>query len=194
MGEFPPQPPATPPSTSEENSGPQLQEFRKKTKRSRRQAAPSEEENLALCLLMLAQDTSAVISHAQAAKQDHKCSVCGKGFASYQALGGHKTRHRKHVTAGDVEGLSGEQDRVSGGGKTHQCSICQKSFPTGQALGGHKRCHYDGTVGSRRGFDLNLPPAPQKVFEVGGRCRAPEEEDEVHSPLPVKKPRLFAAA
>ncbi|KAI9106832.1 hypothetical protein K1719_022360 [Acacia pycnantha] len=98
------------------------------------------------------------------------------------------------------------------GGKSHECSICHKSFPTGQALGGHKRCHYDGgaaaaagggssavtasegvgsthTVShSQRDFDLNLPALPDfsaKFFTLG--------EDEVESPLPVKRPRLLMA-
>ncbi|KAK9946409.1 hypothetical protein M0R45_011876 [Rubus argutus] len=100
-------------------------------------------------------------------------------------------------------------------GRSHECSICHKSFPTGQALGGHKRCHYEGGatatrsaattsavtssegVGStthtvsqsqhRETFDLNLPALPEPLarnfFHSG--------DDEVESPHPTKKPRLF---
>ena len=81
-------------------------------------------------------------------------------------------------------------------------------------MGGHKRCHYEGgansaAVGganggssaisasegvgsthtvshSHRDFDLNLPALPdfsRKVFVSG--------DEEVESPLPVKKPRLL---
>lgn len=85
----------------------------------------------------------------------------------------------------------------------HECNVCGKAFATGQALGGHKRCHYDGTIGSaaagtarvdggrdhRVGFDLNLPALPDVVLE---RCAvAPNEEDEVLSPLAFKKPRFL---
>nr|WDI66647.1 ZAT10 [Fragaria x ananassa] len=101
-------------------------------------------------------------------------------------------------------------------GRSHECSICHKSFPTGQALGGHKRCHYEGGVtatksaattttsavttsegvGStthtvsqqhRESFDLNLPAFPEPLsrnFFMSG-------DDEVESPHPTKKPRLF---
>lgn len=81
-------------------------------------------------------------------------------------------------------------DLVDDEGLPHRCNVCYKSFATGQALGGHKRCHYlDGflasnstysisTLSSVRDFDLNLPPK-----NVWG------EEEEVSSPLPVKKQR-----
>uniref|UniRef100_A0A0D3DDR3 C2H2-type domain-containing protein n=1 Tax=Brassica oleracea var. oleracea TaxID=109376 RepID=A0A0D3DDR3_BRAOL len=116
---------------------------RKRTKRHRtvdQSHPPSEEEYLAICLLMLARGSSSTNDgndhHSPPAPpsdhdhRDYKCSVCGKSFPSYQALGGHKTSHRK------------------------------PSFPSGQALGGHKRCHYDGGNGNgsnNHGFDLNLP-------------------------------------
>ncbi|KAG2316926.1 hypothetical protein Bca4012_067820 [Brassica carinata] len=146
---------------------------RKRTKRQRfdrnhhsQEATPSEEEYLALCLLMLARG-SAVQSPLPPSlpSSDHrgyKCTVCGKSFSSYQALGGHKTSHRKpvnntHDVPSNQEPFNNNTQRnsngdsvvingngVSQGGKTHTCSICFKSFSSGQALGGHKRCHYDG--------------------------------------------------
>jgi hypothetical protein len=63
----------------------------------------SEEHHLALCLLMLSHgvrgDTlenngSTVVKGVAAVKassQGYECSVCDKVYASYQALGGHKT-------------------------------------------------------------------------------------------------------
>ncbi|WMV14779.1 hypothetical protein MTR67_008164 [Solanum verrucosum] len=66
----------------------------------------------------------------------YKCLICGKGFGSYQALGGHKASHQKLITGGG----GGGDDH----GRTHECLICHKCFLIGQALGGHKRCHYDG--------------------------------------------------
>uniref|UniRef100_A0A0D9VZD2 C2H2-type domain-containing protein n=1 Tax=Leersia perrieri TaxID=77586 RepID=A0A0D9VZD2_9ORYZ len=153
-----------------------------KRKRSRRQR--SEEENLALCLLMLARGGHhrvhappplAASASAAAVAAEFKCSVCGKSFSSYQALGGHKTSHRIKLptppaapflapapiaavlppAAEDREPATSSTAASSDGAATsnrvHKCSICHKEFPTGQALGGHKRKHYDGGVGSGAG-------------------------------------------
>uniref|UniRef100_A0ACD5XN08 Uncharacterized protein n=1 Tax=Avena sativa TaxID=4498 RepID=A0ACD5XN08_AVESA len=184
-----------------------------KRKRSRRprELQPSEEEYLALCLVMLAR------GHRDAVPE-HGCSVCGKAFASYQALGGHKASHRKPSTvaasavpeedrsqvAAAASSSSGSGD-AAGGGKVHECNVCRKTFPTGQALGGHKRCHYDGTIGSAAaptlksvkaasaasaptvtnlGFDLNVPALPGLA----------EEGEEVLRPVSFKKPRLMITA
>ncbi|CAL1395887.1 unnamed protein product [Linum trigynum] len=151
-----------------------------KRKRSKRSAAgqaqhqPTEDEYLALCLVMLARGTtnldldfssshrarsaSPVSTTAEEKLLSHKCAVCGKAFSSYQALGGHKASHRKSVSGDKVEAAAQSTSSTTtttstvaagatsgtGSGKSHECSICHKSFPTGQALGGHKRCHYDG--------------------------------------------------
>ncbi|XP_057530953.1 zinc finger protein ZAT10-like [Amaranthus tricolor] len=185
---------------------------KKRTKRSRNDMSPpsatiststttnhrlSEEEYLAFCLLMLAQGGGETATPPTLLPPNlnntntrlvFKCSVCGKGFGSYQALGGHKASHRKPTREDDHKPSS--SGMITSTGKTHQCSICQKIFPTGQALGGHKRCHYEGTIGSaaatksgsgtvsegvgstfsvshgggsssQRDFDLNLPALPE---------------------------------
>ncbi|XP_006650639.1 zinc finger protein 1-like [Oryza brachyantha] len=137
-----------------------------KRKRSRRQR--SEEENLALCLLMLSRGGHHRVQAPpplSAAAAEFKCSVCGKSFSSYQALGGHKTSHRVKQPAPaapvvavlppaeDREPATSSTAASSDGasGRVHRCSICHKEFPTGQALGGHKRKHYDGGIGSAAG-------------------------------------------
>ncbi|KAJ4879848.1 Zinc finger protein ZAT10 [Raphanus sativus] len=147
-----------------------------------------------------------------AEKSSYKCSVCDKSFSSYQALGGHKASHRKNSSqtqsgGGDDQSTSAATTTTSavtttGSGKSHVCTICHKSFPSGQALGGHKRCHYEGNNNnnassvsnsegagstshvsiSHRGFDLNIPPIPE--FSLVN------EDDEVMSPMPAKKPRF----
>ncbi|CAM0949302.1 unnamed protein product [Alopecurus aequalis] len=206
-------------SSSSEEEAAALQQHMEgwtKRKRSRRPRAlePSEEEYLALCLVMLAR------GHRDATPQ-HGCSVCGKAFASYQALGGHKASHRKPpvVPAAAAASVVLDEDKpqaapssssgsgdAAGGGKVHECNVCRKTFPTGQALGGHKRCHYDGTIGSaaaptlkavkaaaasaptatNRGFDLNLPALPGIAIA--------EQGEEVLSPVSFKKPRLMITA
>ncbi|WOK91660.1 hypothetical protein Cni_G00351 [Canna indica] len=207
---------------------------RKRSKRHHRffDHPPTEEEYLALCLMMLARGSRTLPSAASPpplpAKAEFKCSVCGKAFGSYQALGGHKASHRKLNASGGGAGeeasaasspaasASGSSAVAAGatssGGKVHQCSVCFKTFPTGQALGGHKRCHYEGSLGggaasaaaasaaseaassSHKGFDLNVPAAPEFALDVSRRCVAVAEEEEVQSPMPFKKPRLMIPA
>lgn len=138
---------------------------RKRSKRPRTDQPSTEEEYLALCLIMLARGGGSSVERHQspsppvmtevaapAAKLVYKCSVCDKAFSSYQALGGHKASHRK-LAGGDDHSASSTTSTTAttsntGSGKVHECSICHKSFPTGQALGGHKRCHYEGGSGS----------------------------------------------
>ncbi|RDY10954.1 Zinc finger protein ZAT10, partial [Mucuna pruriens] len=139
-----------------------------KGKRSKRPRFETEEEYLALCLIMLAQSGNNTTSHRQTqpssshshshshkqgsspVKLTHTCSICNKSFPSYQALGGHKASHRKSSSesASTAASTAAANDVVTasttGGGRMHECSICHKTFATGQALGGHKRCHYDG--------------------------------------------------
>ncbi|OMO63360.1 Zinc finger, C2H2-like protein [Corchorus olitorius] len=143
----------------------------KRSKRPRSDSPPTEEEYLALCLIMLARgstnassssavngssesDKAAAPPAPPALKLSYKCSVCNKAFPSYQALGGHKASHRKPSIDAAANTATGDNNPsttstttnsgVSGSGRTHECSICHKTFPTGQALGGHKRCHYEG--------------------------------------------------
>ncbi|RLN28052.1 zinc finger protein 1-like [Panicum miliaceum] len=144
---------------------------RKRSRRRREQLPrePTEEEYLALCLVMLARGRRDVAAPAPP-QEPHACSVCGKAFASYQALGGHKASHRtkppppavttptaagaeqqqqqqQHAPSSSSAGSAGEGGKPAAG-PAHECNVCGKAFPTGQALGGHKRCHYDGTIGS----------------------------------------------
>ncbi|KAL6995382.1 hypothetical protein U1Q18_005519 [Sarracenia purpurea var. burkii] len=140
----------------------------KRSKRPRMETPPTEEEYLALCLIMLARggDTSTSTftasppsysppppphpSSSSETKLVYKCSVCEKAFGSYQALGGHKASHRKVGAGADDQSTAScgttntTITAANSGGRMHECSICHKCFPTGQALGGHKRCHYEG--------------------------------------------------
>ncbi|OEL22823.1 Zinc finger protein 1 [Dichanthelium oligosanthes] len=171
-----------------------------KRKRSRRQR--SEEENLALCLLMLSRGGNhrvqapppVVVPAAAPAAAEFKCSVCGKSFSSYQALGGHKTSHRAklptppapavpvveapvpitaipppiEVREPATSSTAASSDGAAASSRVHRCTICHKEFPTGQALGGHKRKHYDGGAASAAAStDLLATAAAAETSEVG---------------------------
>ncbi|KAG6382259.1 hypothetical protein SASPL_115398 [Salvia splendens] len=152
-----------------------------KSKRSKRRDQ-SEDEYLAVCLVMLArsgaapgEDIKSVAGAEESPKSaaaNYKCSVCDKAFPSYQALGGHKASHRGK--AASDESNHSAAAALNPSGRIHECSICHKRFGTGQALGGHKRRHYEGVIGGSaaksrttsstaavaRDFDLNMPPPP----------------------------------
>ncbi|CAN4122563.1 unnamed protein product [Withania somnifera] len=205
----------------------------KRSKRSRSMdRQPTEEEYLALCLIMLARSgggdegslpppAPVLKIHAPSEKiLLYKCSVCGKGFGSYQALGGHKASHRKLIPGGgDDQSTTSTTTNATGtttsgngngngSGRSHECSICHKSFPTGQALGGHKRCHYDGGIGNGSGnssvsASVGVTSSEGMSSTVSHRNfdlnipALPESwpgsvsgEDEVESPHPAKKSRL----
>ncbi|KAL9224758.1 hypothetical protein vseg_000767 [Gypsophila vaccaria] len=141
----------------------------KKKKRTRRprsdttQTPPSEEEYLALCLLMLANgqvgsngENLQSLGDNEGLPAHHKCDVCDKAFSSYQALGGHKTSHRKPTTAITIATTTATVAvTTTPSSKAHVCMICNKTFPTGQALGGHKRCHYEGGPNNSKNISTN---------------------------------------
>lgn len=108
----------------------------KRSKRFHRDDHQSEEEYLAVCLVMLARsgggrsDDSVITPAAASPKADveiphttpptaaatvnsYKCSVCDKAFSSYQALGGHKASHRAKPPAGTAAASSDESNRGS---------------------------------------------------------------------------------
>lgn len=161
-----------PPAVGPESSS--SDEIIPRRKRSKRPRPPTEEEYLALCLVMLARGqqegaghqqrnslpsttTAAAAAAVAPSKQlEYKCTVCGKAFGSYQALGGHKASHRVKApdelssggsTPASSATASSSSAVASAGGRIHRCSVCFKTFPSGQALGGHKRSHYEGTIG-----------------------------------------------
>ncbi|KAM1453638.1 hypothetical protein ACFXTH_003199 [Malus domestica] len=192
---------------------------RKRSKRPRSEDPPTEEEYLALCLIILARGTttsSELPPQPPSRDLSYKCSVCNKGFSSYQALGGHKASHRKSDSSAAAmvdHQIAAASSVTTTSGRTHECSICHKTFRTGQALGGHKRCHYHGGSAatsavttsegggagasshsqshqSQRGFDLNMPALPEFWPGFGGDKKSQlSGEQEVQSPMVGKKPR-----
>jgi len=193
----PPVPPPSPPRVDSWARGGRRSKRRAGSPSGGGGADQSEEEYLALSILMLSRgvrgdagDGGGVVAAAKGAAkagQGYECSVCGKVYPSYQALGGHKTSHRKPPPAPAAQAAAapaGDEAAPLGGGvahaeeKVHQCSLCLRTFPSGQALGGHKRLHYEGGAAGADGvkadktkasaaqatsvlrdFDLNLPAA-----------------------------------
>ncbi|KAK9055391.1 hypothetical protein SSX86_026474 [Deinandra increscens subsp. villosa] len=119
-------------------------------------------ENLAManCLMLLNRVNR---SGPDTTGRVFNCKTCNKQFSSFQALGGHRTSHKKVKSV----------DEPPPKAKTHECSVCGLEFELGQALGGHMRRHRDNQAeknvpavvkevdgGSRRGLflDLNLTP------------------------------------
>ncbi|XP_062181767.1 zinc finger protein ZAT11-like [Phragmites australis] len=71
-----------------------------------------------------------------------QCRTCGRGFATFQALGGHRTSHKRpRVRADGLDLLLGARPGKDTARDVHRCHTCGKVFPTGQALGGHMRRH-----------------------------------------------------
>ncbi|KAK4742623.1 hypothetical protein SAY87_000624 [Trapa incisa] len=162
---------------------------RKRSKRSQSiHISPTEEEYLALCLMMLsrgycpssrsAAPVPLLPPPAEATvSPSFRCPVCDKAFSSYQALGGHKASHRvkpSPSSAGDDQSTSANSSAAattSSSGKAHVCTICHKSFPTGQALGGHKRCHYEGGSSSSTTTTTTTAVAAAAASEGTGSTR-----------------------
>ncbi|KAJ3683998.1 hypothetical protein LUZ61_013162 [Rhynchospora tenuis] len=69
----------------------------------------------------------------------YECKTCQRQFPSFQALGGHRTSHKRPRARAEGIGL------VLGASKKakqrHECTVCGAEFAMGQALGGHMRRH-----------------------------------------------------
>lgn len=140
-----------------------------------------EEHQAAECLMLLAQgkyqtqfnslrvsDQSETLSKTRNSWLEKKingglyeCKTCSRTFQSFQALGGHRTSHKK------IKIRSEESVRVPQVPKpseqsynnviapvtltppkarVHECLICNAVFASGQALGGHMRRHRVVTI------------------------------------------------
>nr|CAB3495535.1 unnamed protein product [Digitaria exilis] len=170
--------------------------------------ALKKEDYLAICLAALAGTRKFGLrkeQHHEAAQPQELPFRCAPPQAAYGGGGAAAAAAAQAAasTGGELDETTASTGGSSGGGP-HRCTICRKGFATGQALGGHKRCHYwdgmsvsnsvsvsawaSGTGSSAvtvRNFDLNLMPVP----ETSGMNRWVEEE-EVQSPLPIKKRRI----
>ncbi|XP_047968871.1 zinc finger protein ZAT5-like [Salvia hispanica] len=201
---------------------------RKRTKRHRPSAVDSnsspstteiastnteEDEDLANCLILLARGRLRPQSTRRKFAEDaYECKTCSRTFASFQALGGHRTSHRKPNSAAELldrkirsppppeEAKLGKFDTIVDTppppiklqmSKIHECSICGSEFASGQALGGHMRRHRSPppSAAARSGDDSDSSDHDHRhrnVFSLDLNLPAPPEE--------FSKPRLIFAA
>ncbi|MCD7464068.1 hypothetical protein HAX54_051998 [Datura stramonium] len=112
----------------------------------------SPEEDIAVCLMMLSKDVwrNSYESKLRDQKQgEYQCEICNKVLKSSQALGSHKTIHKKNISSRIEEQNKGKSSKEKSrqlrvknvDQKVHECPFCGKIFGSGQALGGHKRSH-----------------------------------------------------
>ncbi|GAB4853439.1 ZINC FINGER protein [Ancistrocladus abbreviatus] len=108
----------------------------------------------------------------------HVCSICQKSFPSGQALGGHKRCH--------YEGSAATATTMS---------VKVTATRTTSSDGGPAASSITHSQGQPRDFDLNLPafpePSPECSVDLAAKSQ-PFGDQEVESPHPSKKPRLFS--
>ncbi|KAG6534206.1 zinc finger protein ZAT5-like [Zingiber officinale] len=172
-------------------------------------AVTEEDEDMANCLILLAQGRAVQISDepkeatidAKGSRAEaYKCKTCNKCFPSFQALGGHRTSHKKpktavlldranipgaaqtevfQMTAGSMTArpvaTTSSNDDGTGNNKprVHECSICRAEFSSGQALGGHMRRHRPLTAPA----DPKEIKKDRNVFSLDLNLPAPAEDD-----------------
>ena len=74
---------------------------------------------------------------------EFRCRTCGRAFATFQALGGHRTSHKRPRVRADGHDLlfGARPGKGAAASDVHRCNTCGVVFSTGQALGGHMRRH-----------------------------------------------------
>ncbi|XP_050887083.1 zinc finger protein ZAT11-like [Lathyrus oleraceus] len=109
-------------------------------KRQRENVVEKESMDLATNLMLLSSHrTHQQENNKTYSQMEFECKTCNRKFSSFQALGGHRTSHKKLKLEGD-ETLKGNI-HMTKEPKVHKCSICGQEFKLGQALGGHMRRH-----------------------------------------------------
>ncbi|KAF8699068.1 hypothetical protein HU200_034759 [Digitaria exilis] len=118
------------------------------TTASRNSPAASANRLLLMLSLSSLSPASKAIAKNTSGKHHHRARIDGGGafrFATFQALGGHRTSHKRpRVRADGLDLLLGARPGKATGAAAadvHRCHACGAVFTTGQALGGHMRRH-----------------------------------------------------
>jgi hypothetical protein len=120
----------------------------------------------------------------QSSGRAHECSICHKSFPSGQALGGHKRRHYDGGAAANTGG-------ANGGGRVNNNTTATVTSSDG--VGSSSQTQSLSQSQNHRGFDLNLPSL-NEFWPGFGVVGVSGVEEEVESPLPLKKPRFLIPA
>ncbi|CAN6280790.1 unnamed protein product [Urochloa humidicola] len=89
---------------------------------------------------------------ASSGEGEFVCKTCSRAFASFQALGGHRTSHLRgrHGLALGLpaaapptakQQVAAKDHPTKAAAASHQCHVCGLGFEMGQGLGGHMRRH-----------------------------------------------------
>ncbi|XP_062233884.1 zinc finger protein ZAT5-like [Phragmites australis] len=182
-----------------------------------------EEEDMAKCLILLAQG-AAVDSptpqppapkprnrftsrkYADGGKAGfyvYECKTCNKCFPSFQALGGHRTSHKKPRLATHDEDVTtstppmetmlslrtGDAKLQAAAWRAHECSTCGTVFASGQALGGHMRRHRPLPAAAPESVvtadDSSKLQERSVNLELDLNLPAPSTDEELTSPAPM---------
>lgn len=131
-----------------------------------------DEEDVASCLMMMARDKWRFNSVSQT-RERYQCESCSKVFGSFQALGGHRTSHKKVKKRLDdgEKSLEEKPRKKMIGNKNvvkklmHECPVCFKVFGSGQALGGHKRSHFLGSSSTSASTTSSTSPTKHPLLD-----------------------------
>ena len=104
----------------------------------------------------------------------YECELCGKRFNSGNALGGHKTSHRRSQPLNKKQrhshAINKDDEKHN-----HSCHVCNKVFQSKEALCGHIRCHKRDRKGihppTSSSIDLSkyLPPISYQTYKGSKR-------------------------
>uniref|UniRef100_A0ACD5WFA1 Uncharacterized protein n=1 Tax=Avena sativa TaxID=4498 RepID=A0ACD5WFA1_AVESA len=113
---------------------------------------------------------------ATSGEGDFVCKTCGRAFATFQALGGHRTSHlrgRHGLELGVGVAKAIREKKRSEDSQQHECHICGLGFEMGQALGGHMRRHREEMALSNGADDQWVIALPDEEVVGHGAYRPP---------------------
>ncbi|KAG8061529.1 hypothetical protein GUJ93_ZPchr0003g17635 [Zizania palustris] len=141
-----------------------IQQFSKRSSSEMKHPRQNQGEEVSLALSLSTDsstDSSARLASAKKARRgpvvatsgegEFVCKTCSRAFASFQALGGHRTSHLRGRNGLDL-GVVGDKALRQHRDK-HECHICGLGFEMGQALGGHMRRHREEMAGAGSSAD-----------------------------------------